>query len=103
MMANGPIPPKLGVLHRCDTPACCNLEHLFLGSQADNMRDASRKGRFRDRRGELHHKAKLSEAQVREIRALRSAGVENAEIGRRFGITTDHAYMIVTRKIWRHI
>lgn len=44
-MVNGPIPEGMHCLHRCDTPACVNPAHLFLGTQADNMQDKSRKGR----------------------------------------------------------
>jgi len=42
----GPIPPGQCVLHRCDVPLCCNPAHLFLGTQADNVRDASQKRRL---------------------------------------------------------
>ena len=46
--ARGPIPTGMFVLHRCDVRRCCEPEHLFLGAQADNMRDMSAKGRYRN-------------------------------------------------------
>ena len=44
-LARGPIPEGLFVLHRCDIPACCNVAHLFLGTNADNVADMIAKGR----------------------------------------------------------
>lgn len=44
-LANGPIPDGLHVLHHCDNPPCCNVEHLFLGTNADNAADRDAKGR----------------------------------------------------------
>ena len=45
IMAHGPIPPGMNVLHRCDTRLCVRADHLFLGTQAENMTDMARKGR----------------------------------------------------------
>lgn len=52
-LSYGEIPPGMMVLHQCDTPACGNPFHLFLGTQADNMADMKTKGRHRSPRREL--------------------------------------------------
>jgi hypothetical protein len=43
----GPIPKGLVVRHRCDNPSCCNVAHLALGTQADNIEDARQQGHYR--------------------------------------------------------
>jgi len=44
---NGPIPKGMYVLHKCDTPSCANPQHLFIGTQQDNIKDMHSKGRWK--------------------------------------------------------
>lgn len=46
LVINGDFPRELYVLHKCDNPSCCNPDHLFLGTQKDNIQDAISKRRF---------------------------------------------------------
>lgn len=88
------------MLHRCDTPACCNPAHLFLGTHAENMRDMVRKGRqARGRR--VFGNAKLREEDVVEIRRLKRSGVSQNEIARAFGITKSSVSYIVRGITWQ--
>lgn len=68
------LPVGMFVCHRCDVGYCVNPDHLFIGTAADNMRDASNKGRIRIpsqsfASNEDHQPAILTNAQVVEIRA----------------------------------
>jgi hypothetical protein len=61
---NGDIKPGLLVLHKCDVRHCCNPDHLFLGTHADNTLDAVNKGRQKNMfpAGAAHPKKKIKEA-----------------------------------------
>jgi hypothetical protein len=103
-IANGPIPPKLEVCHDCpggDNPSCVNPAHLFLGTHAENMRDAAEKGLMS--RGQDRHMAKITERDVRQIRYLSLAGTLQKEICAKFGICRQSLYMIINRRTWKHV
>jgi hypothetical protein len=111
---NGPIPEGMSVLHKCDVPSCINPNHLFLGTQADNMADMIAKGRDRKavgdnhpsrrypelRRGINNSRARLSEA---DIEAIRSSPMGCRKLAKLYGISVTHACNIRNRKAWGHI
>jgi len=103
IMEFGPIPDGLCVLHSCDNPSCCNPEHLFLGTHTDNMRDASRKGKFH-RKGELNGRAKLTEREVATIRNLHGkGGLTPTVLAKAFGVTRPAISQILRREHWTHL
>lgn len=99
-MAHGPIPEGLHVLHRCDTPACVNPAHLFLGTHQQNMDDMAAKGRRGALRGEAQGNAKLTDELVRQIRA---ANGYQDDIGLRFGVSQTTVWRIKRGHSWRHV
>ncbi len=99
-ITNGPIPNGLNVLHRCDTPACVKTDHLFLGNHRDNMRDCARKGRFPDRRGELHPYVKLTET---DVIAIRTDTRSNYAIAKSYGRASGCIWNIKQRRTWKHL
>lgn len=130
----GPIPSGLLVCHHCDNPPCVRPDHLFLGTHAENNTDRDWKGRqvapsgmnngmytkpnrrahgerhgSRTKpgslpRGEAHHKSKLGEADVREIRrAYATGGWLHETLAARFGVSKSTVGHIVRHQTWRHV
>ena len=90
----GPIPEGKYILHKCDNPACCNPNHLYLGTQANNMRDKVAHNR---------HPTKLTPDNIRTIRKLATTEATQASIARTFGVCSTTIHRIVTKKQWAHI
>ena len=105
--AFGEIPKNMMVCHTCDVPACCNPQHLFLGTALDNNRDREKKGRGNQNRGIKHVRpmAKLTWDDVRSIRAEFAAKGDERGLGsslaKKYGI--DHATLCSVRyfKTWK--
>jgi hypothetical protein len=100
----GDIPDGLDVLHKCDNPPCCRPDHLFLGTNADNMRDRDAKGRGTPPPhyvGELHPRAKLTANDVATIRTLVASGASQSALGRQFGVTHSAIGRIVRGTGWK--
>lgn len=107
-LTRGPIPAGLWVLHKCDNPPCCNPDHLFLGTAKDNNADRGAKGRSHSRLllGELNGRAKLTAAQVAEIRSRHVRGTNRhrpsntEELAREYGVSPSHIRAIASCRAW---
>jgi hypothetical protein len=102
-LKHGPIPKGLHVRHRCDNPPCCNDEHLVLGTPADNAADRESRGRGNQPKGERHNRAKLTEADVWEIRRRLAAGEVQRVIAAEFGVDPVSVSAIKTGKTWSYL
>ena len=103
----GPIPDGMQVCHHCDNKRCINVDHLFLGTQSDNMRDCVKKGRWKNNwphhLGEKHPSAKLTQKQVEDIRTRYSAGGTTLkELAKEFGVCFQTISWITTRGTWNY-
>jgi hypothetical protein len=100
LLLDGRNPEGKLALHRCDNPACVNPAHLFLGTHEDNMADCKQKGRGAHQvyPGESNPKAKLSAAQVQEIRRSPES---YQDLAVRFGMTKENIGAIKKGKTWK--
>jgi len=83
---------KLKVCHKCDNKLCFNPDHLFIGTQKENMLDCAKKERFPH--------AILTWGKVKEIRSLLQSGHRPVELAERFDVCRSTIYMIKNNRQW---
>lgn len=98
----GPIPKGLCVLHECDNPPCVRPDHLFLGTNLDNVKDMVAKGR--QARGEANGRAKLTDAAVILARAKYGAGgLVFEELAAELNVSESCVRMACRGDRWSHL
>lgn len=92
---HGPVPEGAHLLHSCNEPACVRVEHLRIGTHADNMLDKVRANRQR---------AKLTPDRARLIRELYATGLwTHRELGQEFGVSHRAVGHVLRGQSWGHI
>lgn len=94
----------LCVCHKCDNPPCFNPEHLFIGTNSDNLQDMIKKGRSNYLNGERNGMNKITIEDMLEIRRLCKEGnLAQIDIAHRFNISQKHVSQIHQRTRWKHV
>ena len=103
-LVNGIIPDKLCVCHKCDNPACVNINHLFLDTHQGNMSDKVKKGRSARPVGANNPKAKLKEKDVIDIYSKRDSGINTDELLLLYPLLSRSAINnVLTGRTWKKV
>lgn len=102
-LTHGPIPEGMCACHHCDTPACINPDHLFLGTNGDNNRDRNAKGRTYMPRSEQIPNAKLTDVLVAEIKARLRNGEPHSRLAPDYGVSRQTISAIACGRRWAHV
>jgi hypothetical protein len=99
----GKIPKKMCVCHKCDVPLCCNPDHLFLGTQQENIKDMINKKRDKKSKGEDHKNCIMSEEHAKEIKTKFKDGLSIKEIYHLYMYSYSSIWKICKNRSWKHI
>lgn len=77
---------NLFALHKCDIPACVNPDHLYIGTQVDNMQDRIKRNRVQMPFGENHHWTKLTSDDIASIKSMLGKGIKQSQIALIFSV-----------------
>lgn len=98
---------KTCIRHLCNTPLCCNPNHLRLGTPAENLADAIRAGNppgpKNPCKGESHRCARVTASDVPAIRSRMDAGESAASVAKDYGMSGNAARAIWKRETWKHV
>ena len=98
---HGPISSDAVVMHSCDNRICVRLDHLSVGTPADNMADMVAKGR--SLAGERNHESKLNAQAVRDIRKALKRGETHAAIAQQHEVSEVAIWNVAHGRSWRSV
>lgn len=91
---------RLVVRHKCDNRSCCNIDHLEIGTQSQNLMDASKRGRLLF--GDKNKMSRLTESQVMEIRSIYPTK-STVELAKIYGTAPGNIRDAINGKTWKHL
>jgi hypothetical protein len=102
----GPVPEGLVIMHSCDNPLCVNPNHLYAGTQSENMQDCASKGRIfiKDQLGEKNSLARLTADKAREIRARwEQEDITMQDLADSYQVSRGAINNVVHNHTWKHV
>jgi hypothetical protein len=100
LLFRGPVGSGLHVCHKCDVRACCNPDHLFLGTHAENMADMIAKGKKGGASGSRHPRAKLTEETASQARAMLASRQSQRAVAAHFGVSAGTIQALHEGRTW---
>jgi len=98
------IPKNVNVCHSCDNPKCCNPDHLWLGTQQENIKDMIQKKRDHKSYGEKHPGCKINEEIAKQIKIKFKEGLNMKQIQKILNIKSYKIVQHVCRgNTWKHV